>query len=182
MLMSSKIPPTTSPVLGKSSLSDIAPIFNLIQSGSRHGHFSNLYTRPRYMAGLGIQLFSLWKSSEIKLPDRTEHRADMKVLRVGGDFAGFIVLRHEAHRPAESEIYMCALENDFRGRGLGEWMLREALSDVPIGHVVVVSCLPASIQMKSLLLKLRFRESNIPSTSERPQIAQRFVYECHALN
>ncbi|MCX7175583.1 MAG: GNAT family N-acetyltransferase [Proteobacteria bacterium] len=176
MLMSSKLAPTIDPVLGESRLSDIAPIFNLIQNGSLNGHFSNLYTRPRYMAGLGIQLFSLCKNGRIKLPDGTWHQAKMKVLRVGGDFAGFVILRHDAHQPAESEIYMCGLENDFRGQGLGEWLLGAALSEVPVGHTVFADCLPNSVQMKTLLMKLRFDEVKLPASAQISSLARRFAY------
>ena len=173
MLMSSKLSPMDSPVLDNFTLSDMAPIFNLIQLGSRHGHFSNLYTRPRYMAGLGIQLFSLWKSSSIRLPDGIWHQATLKVLRIGNDFAGFVILRWEARQPNEVEIYMCGVENDFRGKGLGEWMLRTALHEVPNGHSLFADCLPKSIRMKSLLNKLGFGEAGA-GTSTR--MAQRFVH------
>ncbi|TRZ69607.1 MAG: GNAT family N-acetyltransferase [Rhodocyclaceae bacterium] len=155
---------------------DIAPIFNLIQAGSLDGHFSNLYTQPRYMAGLGMQLFSLWKNARIQLPDGTCHQASMRVLRVGDDFAGFIIIRHEANQPDEVEIYMCGLVDGFRAKGLGEWMLRAALSEIPRDYTVSAECLPSSFQMKSLLRKLGFKQSNLPTSTQSPQVAQRFVY------
>jgi len=175
MLMSSNLPPTDSPVLDNSNLSDIAPIFNLIQLGSRHGQFSNLYTRPRYMAGLGIQLFSLWTSSRIRLPDGIWHQAHLKVLRVGNRFAGFVILRWEVRQPNEVEIYMCGVENDFRGTGLGEWMLRAALSAVPSRCSLFADCLPNSTPMKSLLNKLGFEELGLATSTTVPGFAQRFV-------
>lgn len=177
MLMSSKLSQTIFPVLDRSKLSDIAPVFNLIQDGSLNGHFSNLYTQPRYMAGLGIQLFWLWKYSKIKLPDGSCHHANMKVLRIGREFAGFTILRHEGKRPNEIEIYMCSLQNDSRGKGLGEWMLRAALSDIPTGYMAFADCLPDSAQMKSLLGKLGFTEAAIGSPCEMAQLARRFVWK-----
>lgn len=162
-------------VLAESRLSDIAPIFNLIQAGSLNGHFSNLYTRPRYMAGLGIQLFSLWKYSSIRLPDGTRHQASMKVLRLGRDFAGFVILRHDASRPIEVEIYMCGVEDDFRGKGSGEWMLRAAISEIPNGYWVFADCLPDSVQMKSLLKKLGFAETPSAAPPGVPLVAQRYA-------
>ncbi|MFA6313305.1 MAG: GNAT family N-acetyltransferase [Sterolibacterium sp.] len=119
MLMPSKLTQTTHPVLGETRLRDIAPIFSLIQVGSHHRHFSNLYTRPRYMAGLGLQLFSLWKNGQIRLPDGIRHRAEMKVLSVAGEFAGFVILRYEASQHDAVEICMCGVHNEFRGKGMG---------------------------------------------------------------
>jgi len=176
MLMSSKVSKPVILALENPRLFDIAPIFNLIQVGSRSGHFSNLYTQPRYMAGLGIQLFSLWANETIELPDSSSHHANMKVLRADSDFAGFTILLHEARRPAETEIYMCGVVNDFRGRGLGEWMLRAALLELPVGQTVFADCLPASLQMKSLLPKIGFDETHIRSTCEMPRAIQRYVH------
>jgi ribosomal protein S18 acetylase RimI-like enzyme len=127
------------------------------------------------MAGLGIQLFSLWKNGKIKLPDGTCHRANMKVLRVGSDFAGFIILRHEASRPNEIEIYMCGVEDNFRNKGSGEWMVRAALSEIPSQCSVFADCLPNSIQMKSLLKKLGFDDTGLPRSTQISQVAQRLV-------
>lgn len=180
MLMSSKFSRQFEPVLGRSRLSDIAPVFNLIQTGSRHGHFSNLYTQPRYMAGLGIQLFSMWSGGRIRLPDGRWHPVRMKVLRVGGDFAGFVILRRDACSPHELEIYMCGVGEEFKGRGLGEWMLRTAVSEVPGGCVVYADCLPGSIQMKSLLRKLAFSETGVPVSTPILHAAQRFAYSKHS--
>jgi len=162
-------------VLAESRLLDIAPVFNLIQAGSLNGNFSNLYTQPRYMAGLGMQLFSIWKNGRIKLPDGTWHRANMQVLRVSGDFAGFVILREEAGHPNDVEIYMCGVEDRFRGQGLGERMLRAALSEVPSDYSLFADCLPDSIQMKSLLRKLGFDEIARPTSTPIPRMAQRFV-------
>lgn len=175
MLMASKLSQTTYPVLTESRLSDIAPIFNLIQVGSANGHFSNLYAQPRYMAGLGIQLFSLWRNNRIKLPDGSWHQASMKVLKVDRDFAGFTILRHQAKQADEIEIYMCGLETSIRGNGLGEWMMRAALSEVPSGYSLYAECLPSSVQMKSLLMKLGFSETRSTTPTQVPQLAQRFV-------
>jgi len=162
-------------VLAESRLLDIAPIFNLIQAGSLNGNFSNLYAQPRYMAGLGIQLFSLWRGGRIRLPDGTWHRANMQVLRVGGDFAGFVILRHETGQPSEVEIYMCGVEDEFRAKGLGEWMLRAALSGLPGGCSLFADCLPDSVQMKSLLKKLGFDQTGLATSTQVPGCAQRFV-------
>ena len=141
--------------------SHIVAIFNLIQQGSRRGHFTRLYTRPRYIAGLGIQLFALVLTSRIKLPDGISYRAASKVLIVDGRFAGFVILRQVS--PAGTEIYMCALSDEYRGRGLGKWMLANALADTPANHRVSAACLPASESMRSVLTALGFGR-DLPGT------------------
>ena len=161
------------------SLADVAPVFNLIQQGSRQGHFCSLYSQPPYMAGLGIQLFTLL-FGRIRLPDQRWYRARVRVLRVRGKFAGFIVIRHDAPAMPGTEIYMCAIAAEYRGKGLGEWMLRAALSDIPGGHRVYAHCLPGSIRMKALLRKLGFDAEKLPSRRTRPQPLQRFVYTAAA--
>ena len=135
-------------------LSDIAAVFNLIQQGSRRGHFTRLYTRPRYIAGLGIQLFALVLTSRIRLPDGISYRAASKVLIVDGRFAGFVILRQVS--PAETEIYMCALSDEYRGKGLGKWMLANALAETPANHRISATCRAASESMRSVLIALGF--------------------------
>ena len=84
-------------------------------------------------------------------------------------------LRREAAQPDEVEIYMCGVEDGFRGQGWGEWMLWKSLSEVPIGRTVFADCLPGSIQMKSLLRKLGFVGSDVRSSDKPRQLPQRFV-------
>jgi len=86
------------------------------------------------MAGLGIQLFSVWLLKSIKLPDGIWHQANLKILRVDNHFAGFIMLRREAHELSQVEIYMCGVAENFRNKGLGEWMLRTAIAEIPSCH------------------------------------------------
>lgn len=172
--MSSQHTQQSDPTLGEARLADIAPIFNLIQAGSLNGHFSNLYSQPRYMAGLGIQLFSMWTSKRIRLPDGRWHQARIKVLKVGGEFAGFVILRQETGSPHELEIYMCGVDEQFKGKGLGEWMLRAVLAEVPDGYSLFADCLPNSAQMKSLLRKLGFGETDSPTRAS--EAVERFVY------
>lgn len=73
-------------------ISAIAPTFNLIQADTLRGHFCDFYTQPRYMAGLGIQLFSLL-AKRIRLPDNVWYRAETMVLTLQGSYAGFLTLR-----------------------------------------------------------------------------------------
>jgi len=164
------------PVLDESRLSDLAPIFNLVQAGSLNGNFSNLYTQPRYMAGLGVQLFSLWIGGRIRLPDGIWHRAEMRVLRVRGDFAGFVILRHDAGQPNDVEIYMCGVDNDFRGRGLGERMLLTAIAELPSGSNLAADCLPNSVSMQCLLRKIGFTDAVQCDPLDERKMTRRFVY------
>lgn len=140
-------------VLKTFSLRDIAPTFNLIQDGCRRGHFTALYLRPRFMAGLGVQLFTLLLKC-IRLSDRICYPTHAHVLMIDGVFAGFIIIRH---MPTESEIYMCSLLPEFRGKGFGRLMLAEAIAAcVPKGRRLVADCLPASKEMMSTLAGLGF--------------------------
>jgi RimJ/RimL family protein N-acetyltransferase len=161
------------------SLSDVAPVFNLIQHGSAQGNFSDLYCQPAYMAGLGIQLFTLLFGC-IRLPDRRWYRARARVLRVDGTFGGFIIFRHDAPAMHSTEIYMCAVTPAHREKGLGTWMLKTALSDIPAGHRVYAQCLPRSDHMKALLRKLGFGQENSRARRSVPQPVQRFVYTAAA--
>jgi GNAT superfamily N-acetyltransferase len=142
------------PALASLRLSHIAPMFNLILEGSRHRHFTRLYTRPRYMAGLGIQLFTLLLRSRIRPPNGVCYRATSKILVVDGLFAGFVILRQVS--PEETEIYMCALLNEYRGKELGKWLLANALAEAPPNHRISAACLSASDSMRSVLTALGF--------------------------
>jgi GNAT superfamily N-acetyltransferase len=148
-------------------LADVAPVFNLILHGSMEGHFSNVYTQPRYMAGLGIQLFTVLFGKRIKLPQDDWYRMDTTILRIENEFAGFAMVRHGAHGPKCSELYMFAVAPEFRGRGLGQTMLRTVVSHLPIGHQMVADCLPKSTAMQGLLTKLGFSAHAAPPRKRR---------------
>lgn len=157
-------------------LEDVAPIFNLIQQGSAEGHFCNLYLEPRYMAGLGIQLFSLLWFNRIKLPNDGWYRVTTRVLRVDGRFAGFIMIRHAAFGEKGSEIYMMAIEKEYRRQGLGELILRQVVAERPIGHRIFAHCLPESVAMIGLVKKLGFQDIPHPLRSVVSNFFRQFVF------
>lgn len=156
-------------------LSDVAPVFNLIQHGSLAGHFCNLYTQPRYMAGLGIQLFTLLLG-RIRLPADGWYRATIKILRWQEQFAGFVIIRHAAYGPRTSELYMFAIAPEYRRNGLGESMLRTVLAELPIGHRMLAHCLPGSRGMNALLRKVGFTGQPSPAKPKVPNFVHRFAY------
>jgi ribosomal protein S18 acetylase RimI-like enzyme len=157
----------TTVVLRPMGWRELAPVFNLTLQGSADGHFTPLYRQPRYMAGLGLQLFSLL-AGRLRLPDGLWHRANASVLQVYGSFAGFVVLRQQ---PDEAEIYLCALLPQFRGQGLGRCMLKLALAKhLAPGQRVSADCLPASQAMKGLLQSLGF-DAVKPRPRPRPRPA-----------
>lgn len=141
-------------------LSHIAAIFNLIQDGSAGGHFNPVYTVPQYMAGLGLQLFSLLLRKRIALPDGSTHRANTCVLLEGGRFAGFIILLDGGN---SVQVYMCAVRKALCGKGLGLWMLTQMIAAVPAGCVVIADCLPASQAMMAVLKKCGFARALGPA-------------------
>lgn len=154
----SKLPQVrTSARLKPLGVRQLAPVFNLVQLGSRQGHFTALYLQPQFMAGLGLQLFTLllgW----LRLPGGVWHRAHARVLVLHGQFAGFVILRKGPN--GACEIYMCALLPALRGQGLGRQMLQQALAaHARPGQQVVADCLPASKAMMALLSSLGFGAS-----------------------
>lgn len=145
---------------GPMGLLDVGQAFRLVLEGSRHGHFSNLYLKPRYRAGLGLQLFGLLRG-RLRMPGGQSFRAHARVLRLDGAFAGLVVLREVG--TAEWEIYVCAIDAAARGRGLGEKLVGQALArHCSPGDVVYADCLPASDKMKRMLLRMGFAASLAP--------------------
>ena len=140
-------------------LTDIAAVFNLIQEGSAHGHFTPVYALPQYMAGLGMQLFALLLRKRITLPDGSRHRADARVLVADGRFAGFVILLDGS----ATQIYMCSVLADQRGKGRGSWMISQVLAALPAGRSVVADCLPASLAMKAILKRHGFARAHGPA-------------------
>lgn len=155
--------PTAAPMTvsaGPLRVLDVGHAFRLVLEGSRHGHFSNLYLRPRYRAGLGLQLFGLLRG-RLRMPGGQNFCAHARVLRLDGVFAGIVVLREVA--PAVWEIYLCAIDAAARGRGLGGKLVGQALArHCTPGDVVYADCLPASDRMKRMLLRMGFAAGPAP--------------------
>ena len=124
-----------------------------------------------------MQLFTLLMG-RIRLPNRVWYRANASVLRVNGQFAGFVIMRHTTQ--PTSEIYMCALLREFRGKGLGELMIVDAINaSVPDGQAVIADCLPASRAMMALLEKIGFVAE--PQENQSPVRRFRFVNDRHPM-
>lgn len=161
--------------LARYRLADVAPIFNLILLGSEQGHFCNLYPRPRYMAGLAIQLFTLL-AGWLRLPEDGWFRCTVHVLEHRGHFAGFAILRHGAYGPKGSELYMFAVAPEFQRHGLGSTALRTIQAQLPIGHRLFAHCLPKSRGMLALLLKLGFTHQPAPRQPKVRNFVHRLAY------
>lgn len=95
-------------------LQDIAPVLNLILDGSAHGHFNPDYVKPPFIAGLGLQLFSLL-FGRIKMPDGIWYSASARVLRVDRHTVGYAMVRRENNH--SGEIYMLAVQREYRSLG-----------------------------------------------------------------
>lgn len=156
-------------------LRDVAPVFNLILEGSEDGHFSNLYRKPRYMAGLGIQLFSILLLGQIRLPTARWYRCKITVLRDAGKCIGFVAVRLAAYAPNIDEIYMVALDANHRRHGHGKMLLREAIGQRALGKQMVVNCLPASFVMRSLVKQLGFKEVEEPKWHKVPNVIHQYL-------
>ena len=166
--------------VGAARLGDIAAVFNLIQLGAASGHFNDLYLRPRYQAGLGLQLFSAWLWGRVRVPGGLWRRAQLQVLRVDKDFAGFALILGTDPAAGLYEIYMTALAPAFRAQGWGRRMLLAALDGLPARCTVQADSLPAAAVMKQLLRSLGFRPATRPLAGARAEVAQRFTLDRRA--
>ena len=140
-------------------LVDLVAIFNLIQLGAAEGHFNPIYLKPRYQAGLGLQLLGVLLASWMRVPGGIWRAARLQVLRVEGSFTGFaLVLRIDAPPGANRrELYMCSIRPERRGVGWGRKLLLAMLESLPPGASVEADSLPAAVAMKRLLRGLGFR-------------------------
>lgn len=164
--------------LNKAKLSDIAPVFNLVQACCESGYLNNIYLAPPYQTGLAIQLFSVWLFGKIRLPTETWHKATLQVIRHEGQFAGFILMRYLEPSGASREIYMCALEAQYRGKGLGKLLIQSALNNLENNTIVEADCLPKAMEMKRLLRHMGFESINRTKATTSKNTAEKFRISC----
>ncbi len=146
----------TALAIGPAALGQLAPIFNLIQACSADGSFNRIYLRPRFQAGLGLQLFGLVLFGRIRLPDGRWSRAHLHVAERAGSFAGFIIVRDLLPGGRHCEIYLLAVPAQARRQGTGQRLLQCALAQRDSGTEVDAQCLPRARQMKQLLHRAGF--------------------------
>lgn len=163
----------------KAKLSDIAPVFNLVQECCESGYLNNIYLFPPYLTGLAIQLFSVWLFGKIYLPTGTWHKATLYVIRHEGKFAGFILMRHLEPSGASQEIYVCAVEAKYRGKGFGKLLIQSALKNTENNTLVEAECLPKAVAMKRLLRHLGFESINHTKATTSKNIAEKFRVSCN---
>ncbi|MCX7167652.1 MAG: GNAT family N-acetyltransferase [Rhodocyclales bacterium] len=161
--------------VGNARLLDIAPVFNLIQEGSAHGSFNNLYLLPRYQAGLGIQLFCVLLLGKLRLPSGSWRRADLHVIHHDGRFVGFALLRHLSAGGKDQEIFMCAVDPQYRGQGFGRHLLQTVLAKMEDESTVEAECLPRAVQMKRLLRGMGFVPTRPVKASNPNNISEKFL-------
>ncbi len=152
-------------------LSDIAAIFNLIQLGSANGVFTKLYLKPRYQAGLGLQLFSCLYFGRIRLPDGTRHKVKMLSAYRDSKLAGFVILRDIPSSPGCREIYMIAVAPEFQRKGVGTALLASCIEGSAAGSILEATCLPKAQAMRRLLQNAGF-VSVTPLDETAPQGTQ----------
>ncbi|MES2151917.1 MAG: GNAT family N-acetyltransferase [Pseudomonadota bacterium] len=140
--------------LGRVHLNEIAAVFNLIQDGSADGCFNDIYLQPRYQAGLGGQLLCVWGLGRIRLPDGRWSQAALRVVRRDGALAGFILTRDPA--PGRREIYMCAVDSQWRRRGLGRLLVCAAQASLAPGTTLEAHCRTPALAMRRLLQSAGF--------------------------
>ena len=142
--------------IDQARLSDIAPVFNLIQEYSANDYFNNLYLQPRYQAGLGIQLFSILLFGRIRLPDGSWYKTNLLVARQNNAVLGFVITRCLTNTHIGHEIYMCAVVDLYRRKGLGKRLIKAAIAHLPNDTIIDAECMPKARQMKQLLSSLGF--------------------------
>lgn len=162
----------------KARLSDIAPIFNLIQEVSALGCFSNLYLKPRYQTGLALQLFSVWLFGKIRLPSGCWFKANLHSFYEQGELAGFLLLRQLSMDGTSYEIYMCAVAANARGKNLGKRLIESAIASLPDNSIVEAECLPQALQMKRLLRRLGFESANVLEMRHNKNSVEKFRGSC----
>lgn len=157
---------------GGAKLSDIAPVFNLIQDGSKCGFFNNIYLQPRYQAGLAIQLFSVFLFGTIRLPSEMRYKATLRVIRNENAFVGFALTRYLSPRGESREIYMLAISPEYRGNGFGRRLIQSLIYDVECNGTIEAECLPGALPMKRLLQKMGFEFTKPAALNSRKNVAK----------
>jgi hypothetical protein len=103
------------------------------------------------------------------MPDGNRYRANVQVLHVDNQFAGFVIVRNIG--PTHGEIYMTSVTHNFRASGHGAWMLRRVLNQLPSGYCLGATCMPNSSKIKVMLPQIGFSKTKV----ERSGIAH-FLY------
>lgn len=151
--------------IDRARLSDIAPIFNLIQEGSRIGSFSNLDLDSRYQAGLALQLFSVYLFGKIRLPDRAYSKRSWKPCATTA-----------ALPDSCSSVIICRRAGDLHVRGpsrisrpgTGPQAGAECARGFTGGCIVEADCLPDATSMKNLLRDIGFQPVNAQTGRPSP--------------
>lgn len=142
-------------IINRVKLSEIAPVFNLIQKNSACCLFNPIYLIPYYQAGLAIQLFSIFLFNKIRLANGHWHKANLNVIHKDKLFVGFILTLIKPKKVVE--IYMCAVESQYRKQGFGKNLIQSLLNHLNNEYIVEAECLPKAFIMKKMLVKLGFK-------------------------
>lgn len=156
-------------------IKDVAPIFNLIIEMSREGVITPLYLHPTYMAGLGLQLFSILFLGRFYIHGHGWFRSAVLPIYLDEHMIGFLMTRLSV-LSNQDEIYLFAIDPDFRGGGHGEAALRAFVAQRPITSSISADCLPATKGMLRLLAKVGFRRINLPKEPSVPNLYIPMIY------
>jgi GNAT superfamily N-acetyltransferase len=142
--------------------SDLRTVMWMISMGSAHGHFNPVLRAHRVRLGLAMQLLGVMALGRLFSPARGWCAASVQVLRSERLPIGFVLLTWLSDPPtgpAMAQISLFKVLPDFQSRGLGTYLLKAVLAQLPPTCNVQAECLPASRGMQRLLQRQGFRPS-----------------------
>jgi GNAT superfamily N-acetyltransferase len=158
-------------------LRDFLPMFNLIQECCASCYFNPIYLRPRYQAGLALQLLGILFFGRLRLPGGAWHSAQIRVaFSDNNQFSGLIIMRDCSNVEPNVEIYMCAVPRPFRGGGIGGLLIRFVIDNVAPGTIVIAECLPSASTMKQLLRRCGFQSVHRRMEKQESNYCEGFQY------
>lgn len=136
-------------------------IFQLTIEQVKKGHLNSDYLIPAAQNGLAQQIGAAIGDAPVPMPGaRDGAGARVEVLTVKGRPAGFAFFLED--RPGswerDVEMFVVALTDEFQGRGLGKFFVKDVLSRLKSKRIYA-RCKPASERMVTILKSLGFHET-----------------------
>ena len=147
----------------RATIEDVESIFDLSVEQAKAGHLNINLNDPRIVEGLKVQIATAALGMQVPIQGKRHGaRGTIWVVTLDGVFAGFATVLEDMPGTwnRHVELYSVGMEAQYRGSGLGRFLVKSVLGELP-GRRIYARCRAPSLAMVHILQSMDFERTGL---------------------